>query len=337
MLKKVVSVGKLSVLPSSPLCFHHRGGAVLKQSSSSPVSQSIAVSLPKLKLYQQSFASAAAVSSSSLFQSTIYQKVNEMSAAVSPQTHVLKRFYCSQNVDPDFIIKKLWIDDVRNVKFDLKVFLTGTPLKSLVSRIQNILPKEVSIESLTMMPLSRGAYITLKYHKSLTFKDVMMCIIGNAYLYNLRFYCSVVSGAMETSHYKINTSKTLFVKCVGSAHDGDIHNLLGTCGIIKKMKRIDIPSFGKFKLGTYFLVTFKDHQQAIRALKCMDKSDFGDCYLFVKQYESLLEIMVLISLLVLIILIRTNQFIRQVFGDEYLKSIGIDDSKLQKVSKLFGI
>ncbi|EGG15401.1 hypothetical protein DFA_10236 [Cavenderia fasciculata] len=163
---------------------------------------------------------------------------------------------------------KIWIDSIRNNRFDAKLSLFGSPKKRLIEHIEGIAPKGVKLETISNGQTKNGCYVSAKFDpKTTSMQEIMDKIRENAAKYNLYLHC------LE-AHGQEYSGSTGFLTTFIVTFDGieiplsQLHSLLSPYGSIYQMR-----TKGRFseylwsRIG--ISVTFDEAVSATRATKCL--------------------------------------------------------------------
>ncbi|EGG15403.1 hypothetical protein DFA_10238 [Cavenderia fasciculata] len=240
-------ITSLSSRVTNTLIFKRSSSSLLINSSRSIRSTSVTVSqqLQGQRLYQSN--------------SSIFQRVSSSQSS----SIVGHRYLSTQNVAPKVETQskeqgKIWIDSIRNIQFSIRVFLFGSPKKSLIGNIEEIAPKGVKLEAISNGQTKNGCYVSVKSSTTNT-QEIMDKIKENAVKYNLALNCLEARGQID--NIAATTIRSLVITFDGKEMSlSKLHSLLSTYGTINQMKT---------KGSNGVSVTFAKAESATRARKCL--------------------------------------------------------------------
>ncbi|EGG15404.1 hypothetical protein DFA_10239 [Cavenderia fasciculata] len=183
--------------------------------------------------------------------------------------------------------RKIWIDSIDNIRFDIKVSLFGSPKKSLIEHIEQIAPKGVKLETISDGQTKNGCYVNLEFDpNSTSMQEIMDNIKSNAVKYNLALHCLEARGKEYLDNDIFFRSFIVNFDGGKEMSMGDLHSLLSSYGPINQMK-FTYSFYYKTRNGV--LVTFDKALSTMRARKCLSG-------LVIPESETTLKLRSIISL-----------------------------------------
>ncbi|EGG15405.1 hypothetical protein DFA_10240 [Cavenderia fasciculata] len=161
----------------------------------------------------------------------------------------------------------IWIDSIDNIQFDMRIFILGSPLKTLIENIQHVAPKGIKLVAIDDRRAENGCYVNFEFDSNSTsIQEIMDKIKSNAVKYNLVLNCLEARGQIDNDD--TTTGRSLVVTFDGKEIPlSELHSLLSTYGTINQMKTKSGLYLGGSKKGV--VVTFDNKLSSLRAKKCL--------------------------------------------------------------------